>query len=457
MPKPPSPFSITNIRLFILFRILFNSRFYYPVFTILFLDYGLTIEQFSLLNTVWAITIFCAEVPTGALADIIGRKQLVVATSFLMVAEMALICFVPLGNGTLIFSVFFVNRVLSGLAEALASGADEAIAYDSLAAEGDTRDWPRVLSVQMRLRSVAAVISMAVGALIYDPVTTNRLLAWIGSDLQVTQQITMRYPIFLTLLLAVGACIVTLRIREPAVDPGQRSGPGAILGTINETGRMTLAAGRWIFHTPFALAVIIFGMAYDHILRLIVTLTSQYFRLIALPEASFGLIGAGMSLLGIVSPKVAEQMVQRFSPAANVLWMAALTLIALSATAAFFPYLGLLPIALIFFLMMLESFFSSHYLNRITPSHQRATVLSFKGMAFNLAYGLIGILFALLVAELRSGGPGTTAAAPPLPPADAAFIGAIGWLPWYALAVLLPIIVVFTLRLRHSEEIRRRG
>jgi len=46
MLKSPSPFSIANIRLFILFRILFNSRFYYPVFTILFLDYGLTIEHF---------------------------------------------------------------------------------------------------------------------------------------------------------------------------------------------------------------------------------------------------------------------------------------------------------------------------------------------------------------------------------------------------------------------------
>ncbi|MBB5347866.1 MFS transporter [Desulfoprunum benzoelyticum] len=453
MMKPPSPFSIPNIRLFILFRILFNSRFYYPVFTILFLDYGLTIEQFSLLNTVWAITIFCAEVPSGALADIIGRRQLVVGTSFLMVVEMALICFVPLGNGTLIFSVFLLNRILSGLAEALASGADEAIAYDSLAAEGDTRDWPRVLSVQMRLRSVAAVISMAVGALIYDPATVNRLLAWIGSNLQVTQQTTMRYPIFLTLLLAVAACVVTLRIREPADDSGQPPRPGDILRTMNATGRMTLAAGRWIFRTPFALAVILFGMVYDHVLRLIVTLTSQYFRLISLPEASFGLIGAGMSLLGIVSPKVAEAMVQRFSPAANVLWLAALTLIALSATAAFFPYLGLLPIALIFFLMMLESFFSSHYLNRITPSHQRATVLSFKGMAFNLAYGMIGILFAVLVAELRHRG----AADQPLPIADAAFIGAIGWLPWYALVVLVPIIAYFSLRLRNSEEIRRRG
>ena len=32
-----SCFSIRNIRLFIAFRILFNARFYYPVFTVLFL------------------------------------------------------------------------------------------------------------------------------------------------------------------------------------------------------------------------------------------------------------------------------------------------------------------------------------------------------------------------------------------------------------------------------------
>lgn len=39
-----TPFALTNVRLFVLFRLFFNARFYYPVFTILFLDYGLTIE-----------------------------------------------------------------------------------------------------------------------------------------------------------------------------------------------------------------------------------------------------------------------------------------------------------------------------------------------------------------------------------------------------------------------------
>ena len=141
MPMLLSPFSITNVRLFILFRIFFNSRFYYPVFTILFLDYGLSIEQFSLLNTVWAITIFLVEVPSGALADSLGRKQVLVASSLLMVAEMMVIGFVPLGNSNLIFWAFLINRVLSGLAEAMASGADEAIAYDSLVTHGNPDDF----------------------------------------------------------------------------------------------------------------------------------------------------------------------------------------------------------------------------------------------------------------------------------------------------------------------------
>jgi len=71
--------------LFIAFKVLFNSRFYYPVFTILFLDFGLTVAQFSILNAVWAATIVLAEVPSGALADIIGRKQLLVFATFTMI------------------------------------------------------------------------------------------------------------------------------------------------------------------------------------------------------------------------------------------------------------------------------------------------------------------------------------------------------------------------------------
>ncbi len=395
-----SPFQITNIRLFIAFRVFFNARFYYPVFTILFLDYGLSIEQFSILNTVWAITIVCAEVPSGALADLLGRKRLLVLTSVLMIVELSVIAFVPVANMTLVFWAFLLNRVLSGLAEAMASGADEAIAYDSLVEQGDPGHWPRVLSVQMRVKALAGVLSMTLGALVYDPVIVNRVLSWFGFDIVLSQVITMRFPIYLTLVLGFLALISTLRLQE---ENGASSGRDThvSLATVWQAGLLTLRAGSWILKTPFALSIILFGMLYDHVLRLVITLTSQYFRLISLPEASFGAIMAGLSLLGLVIPKLAEIMVDRFSPAQNAAWMGLLGLLTLLGLTGFIPYGGVIPMGLVTVGLMLTAFFTSHYLNQVTSSDQRATVLSFKGLAFNLAYGIIGILFALLIAHLR--------------------------------------------------------
>jgi hypothetical protein len=45
--------------------------------------------------------------------------------------------------------------------------------------------------------------------------------------------------------------------------------------------------------------------------------------------------------------------------------------------------------------MTLIGFSVSTYLNTLVDSHHRATVLSFKGLAFNFAYGAISLLFAL--------------------------------------------------------------
>ena len=80
LSETTSPFGIRNVRLFIAFRVFFNARFYYPVFTILFLDFGLSLEQFALLNAAWASAIVLLEVPSGALADTFGRRNLLMVT-----------------------------------------------------------------------------------------------------------------------------------------------------------------------------------------------------------------------------------------------------------------------------------------------------------------------------------------------------------------------------------------
>src|SRR6202035_2768420 len=102
-----------NWRRFVLFRVLFNSRFYYPVLAVLFLDLGLSATQYTLLNFAWALAIVLADVPAGVLADRIGRKPLVVGATLCMVGEMALLILAPRNGGMVLFVFCLANRILS--------------------------------------------------------------------------------------------------------------------------------------------------------------------------------------------------------------------------------------------------------------------------------------------------------------------------------------------------------
>jgi hypothetical protein len=137
--------------------------------------------------------------------------------------------------------------------------------------------------------------------------------------------------------------------------------------------------------------------------------------------------------------------------------MSTLTLIGLVGMTFFWPVFGLLPVIVLVAVIYLENFFQSHYLNRITDSHRRATVLSFKGLSFNLAYGLIGVLYSLLLAYLRSG---ATDGRPDISEAqleNLVFIKSIAWFPGYFLLTMGAVLVFARWRLKNTDEHRRIG
>ena len=453
-----SPFKIRNIRLFIAFRVFFNSRFYYPIFTILFLDFGLTLQQFALLNAAWAAAIVLFEVPSGALADIVGRKNLLVFTGVLMVVEIALLCFVPKGNLDLLFVVFLVNRILSGIAEAAASGADEAIAYDTLKQEGLATEWPRVLERLMRMQSIAFMGAMSLGAAVYDPALMQHVVNWLGLNIRLTQDITLRFPLYLTLVMAILTLITNLRLQEIKNGSAGRHLPAKTdRQTIAAAFRLTIQAGNWILKTPFALVIILMGLLFDNCIRMLITLNSQYYRIIHLPEASFGLISTGMNLLGLFIPLLAFRMVRHRSPSFNLWVMTGLTVLGLIGVQYVWPLIGLLPVVLLRIVMYLQNFFLSHYLNRITSSDQRATVLSFKGLSFNLAYGLIGVLYSMLLAFLRIDIAETQPALTGVELENSVFIQSLGWFPWYFIVTLVATLAYACWKLKGTGAHREIG
>jgi hypothetical protein len=179
---------------------------------------------------------------------------------------------------------------------------------------------------------------------------------------------------------------------------------GNIAGAEVTAWHLNLRAGAWIMKTPVALFVILAGVLMDSVIRLFLTFSSSYFRIIAIPEVAFGLIGAAMGGLGLVISPVARRMVAANSLAKNYALLAVAVLLGLLGVAARWTHGGLLFILPLAGAMMALGYMVSYYLNAIVDSSQRATVLSFKGVFFNLGYGFISLIFALVLRAVRDGG-----------------------------------------------------
>lgn len=420
-----------NIPLYVAFSVLFNARFYYPVLGVLFLDLGLTLEQYALLNVVWAVVIIILEIPSGAMADAIGRKHLLVLAACLMVAEMAVFAFAP--PGAWLFWLLVLNRILSGAAEACASGADEALAFDSLPPEDRDKAWARVLETLMRWKSGAFFLAMISGAVLFDRDLMASALAWTGW----TPEATVRWPVYATLITAVLCLGVALGFREP---PSQRESVGHPAG---QAWRNILAGAAHVFTSRRILFLMAAALLMDSFVRIFLTFASNYYRLIELPAFANGILGSGLALLGFAAAPVARRMAARFGAATNFTITAVLVMVGLTGLTLVWPLWGawvVLPLGLA---MSGLQYFTSNYLNLWTDARVRATVLSFRGVAFNLGYAAAGVMFARLTAHLRGVHPGTDE--------NGIFALAIAWLP--AAFLTLGIILWIALRLTRKRRV----
>jgi hypothetical protein len=258
------------------------------------------------------------------------------------------------------------------------------------------------------------------------------------------QGVTLRFPVYLNLVTAILTLLVALRLREPAhpeTGDAERLEAGDCLRAGEGLFAVIREGGRWILRTPLALFVILAGVLLDSVVRLFYTFSSSYFRLIELPAASFGIIGACLGALGFVVAPVARRMAQHGSVSGNFTASAVAILIGLIGLAARWRWWGALFMIPLGAAITAVGFLVSYYLNALVGSALRATVLSFKGLVFNLGYGFVSLLFAIALRAARDGGG-----------AEETFGRTLGWLPLWLVLTLAILVALFW---RHRRELRR--
>lgn len=114
-------------RKIVLYAFFGNFLFIYPLYAVMFQDFGLSSVQIATLFIIWALSRLVLEVPSGALADVYSRKRLLIISQTLRIIGLFLWLLVPTFFG------FMLGFICWGVAAALSSGTLEALVYDELA------------------------------------------------------------------------------------------------------------------------------------------------------------------------------------------------------------------------------------------------------------------------------------------------------------------------------------
>jgi multisubunit Na+/H+ antiporter MnhC subunit len=232
-----------------------------------------------------------------------------------------------------LFGFFVLNRLLSGAAEAAASGADEALVYDSLKVAGLEDEWGKVLERVQRDTSIAFFFAMTIGAAVYDPQMVNALLQFVGAPFLVESEQLVKLPILLTFFSGIVVFSMALRMKEAGLETAL-----SVRETLAQSWRQSTAAARWIWATPLPFAIIMAAMVIDSVVRQFLTLASEYWNVIELPIASYGLIGSGMALLGLFVPRLARLLTERSTPVKNFLLTSGAVFIGFLVLVSLFPF-----------------------------------------------------------------------------------------------------------------------
>ena len=364
-----------NIRLYRWSRFLRSLLFWQAVW-FLYFQAALTPAEAILLYAVYDIATTLLEVPSGYLSDRIGRRRTLLASALAGTAGAVLLA---LGGG---LAAFALGQVLVGAAMAFSSGTDEAMLYESLAAEGRAQDIEAEELIAWRFSFAGLALSAVTGGAM--------ALAWAP------------LPFWATALAWAGLTAVTWRMREPPRQVTEAQGLGPMLATLRAAlarpvllWLLALSLLMYTFsHLPY-----VFGQPF-----ILATLGGS-----ALAPLVSGAVSTAMMVLSLAASLVAPRLRARFGLGAMLLLAFGMQ-IGLSAALALSG--SALVIGLLFLRMVPDALSGPFIVARIQPlltDAGRATFLSVKSLAgrvlfagsLALAAGSAGGTDALPLADIQ--------------------------------------------------------
>lgn len=375
----------SDIRKYYVFRALLK-RFALPVLVVYAVDIGLSLEQIALIAGISSLLSFALEVPSGAVADAVGHRKMLVLSMFGQALSMTLY----LGGS---FGWVLAGSVLYAVSGTFMTGTAEALFYERVRALGLESDHGKLYGRGKGFATAVSVVSMALAGVLYE-------IAWYLPFLVGTVQ-----------FLSAGAIIATFGSSTSALSVAKREGQLSFFRHFSQAAKEIRRNPRvfWLMLTSALVIGPLFALG---------EFQQAIMNDLGMAATAIGFVYAAKRILSIGVQGYVHMVTDVLGAPMLTLLSAALMVVHLVATGMVRdPVLVLVPLMLGSIAWVGLEVATNDYLNKLLNTTSRATALSMNnlmrtmaqlgtiavfgvvaaGSSAAVAYGTVGVVLAVAV------------------------------------------------------------
>lgn len=352
-----------NVNKNYLYILLQNIDFTRGIWMIYLAGKGMSLTQLGLLETIFHVTSFTMEVPTGAVADLFGRRiSRIVGRLTSLISVIILL----MSNS---FWMFAVSFIFTALSYNLESGAGDALIYDSLKEIGEEDQFMKVNGNKEVFYQAASTISFLIGGILAFK--------------------SYHTAFSLTIVVGIITIIQSFAFKEPSIGIVHRDGSkeNIFIKQISESLKV-------IVQNPRIGTLIIFTQSIMAFCTCIFFYLQNYLKADGYNEVKIGVIYAVSSLAAAVTATQIHRIERKIKEQGILLLIPIITIACIWGIA-----LSKYHYVLFIIMMVTEGVIFvavSDYINKMIPSENRATILSFASMVFSFfmitLFPVIGVI-----------------------------------------------------------------
>ncbi|MGD9994937.1 MAG: MFS transporter [Salinivirgaceae bacterium] len=329
-----------------------------PIVVLFYNENGLKQFDIFLLQAIYSVAIVVLEIPSGYFADVLGRKKTLIAGSIMGFLGYVVYSF---SYG---FTGFLIAEIVLGIGTSLISGADSAMLYDTLL---DEKREEQYLKYEGRIISIGNFAEAIAG------ITGGFLATY-----------SLRHPYYFQAAVAFLAIPAAFTLIEPS---RHKALVKASFADIINIFKYTLFENK-------ALRInIIYSAIIGSATLSMAWFVQPFFKEVQLPIAAFGILWTLLNLSVGLTSMFAHHIEKKLGDIKSVFFIT-LFISGMYLLTGYFQTMWAIGFLFVFYLVRgYATPVLKDYINRLTESNIRATVLSVRNFIIRLVFAGLGPLF----------------------------------------------------------------